>query len=406
MVQVIKLKTGIKYARGDTIMILIKNADVYTPEHIGISDVLIAGRKIAYVSKNISLPSGNFPEIEIMDASGLILTPGLVDHHVHIAGGGGEGGYATRTPRLSLTDLTLNGITTCIGLMGTDGTTRSMADLLACARALETEGITTYCWSGSYEYPTRTLTGNPRGDIILIDKIIGIGELAISDHRGSHPADHDLTWIASEARVGGLLSGKCGVLQLHLGDSRGGLDPIISLHQNSDIPFENILPTHVNRNSRLFQQSVEYVSMGGYIDITTGIVPDNDDVVHPVDAYKQLLDKGVDTSHITMSSDAGGSMPIFDNQGHLVRLEVGSTDTNLKIIRGCVENGIPLETALVPLTSSPARLLKLPSKGHVEKDLDADLLLLDKDLQIHSVYAMGRAMVRDYKAVIKGMFEK
>lgn len=386
-------------------MIIIKSGTVYEPSCLGEKNILVAGDKIVYISSEINIPDKNFPEIKVIDAEGLFVVPGIIDLHVHIAGGGGEGGYATRTPELMLTSFTLNGVTTCIGLLGTDGTTRSMQGLIAKARALEIEGINTYIWTGSYEFPTRIFTDNPRNDIILIDKVIGIGEIAISDHRSSHPSDYDLERLASEARVGGMLSGKCGVLHFHIGDEKKGLDPVFHLVQEKEIPCKNLLPTHVNRNKALFQQSIEYARIGGYIDITSGIKPEGDDAVHPVEAYKYILQLGIDPGNVTMSSDAGGSLPFFDDKGRLIKLGVGTPSTQLEMLKGCVESGIPLESALIPFTSSPASLLKLKGKGYIHEGYDADLLLLDKRFKPHTVISKGKVMVQDYKPVVFGTFE-
>lgn len=386
-------------------MILIKSGTVYEPSCLGEKNILIAGDRIEYISSKINLPDRNFPEVNIIDAKGLFVVPGIIDLHVHITGGGGEGGYATRTPELMLSSFTLNGVTTCIGLLGTDGTTRSMQGLIAKARALEIEGISTFIWTGSYEFPTRTLTDTPRNDIILIDKVIGIGELAISDHRSSHPSEYDLERLASEARVGGMLSGKCGILHFHIGDEKKGLEPVFHLVKDKEIPMENLLPTHVNRNKALFQQSVEYARTGGHIDITSGIKPEGDDAVHPVEAYKYILQLGIDPGNVTMSSDAGGSLPFFDDRGRLIKLGVGTPSTQLEMLKGCAENGIPLENALIPFTSAPASFLKLRGKGYIHEGYDADLLLLDRNYKLNTVISKGKVMVSNYKAVAFGTFE-
>lgn len=387
-------------------MILIKNIDIFSPKPLGKNDVLLCYDKIVYISKKIDIPNGNFPEIYIIDGNDFILTPGIIDLHVHIIGGGGEGGFTTRAPELTLTDLTLNGISTCVGLLGTDGTTRSMGNLLAKARALEEEGISTYCWTGCYEIPTRTITDSARGDIVLIDKILGVGEIAVSDHRGSHPSENDLIHLASEARVGGMLSGKCGVLHMHLGDGKKGLTPIFNIIEDSDIPYENLLPTHVNRNPLVYKQAVEYVKKGGFVDITTGIKPEGDSALYAFQVYKTMLDEGVSPYHITMSSDSGGSMPMFDDKGKLLSLKIGFPNTNMDTIKQCIENNISIEQALIPLTSSPAEFLKLKNKGKIREGFDADLLILDKKLNLHTVICKGKIMVENYKAVVKGSFSK
>jgi len=386
-------------------MLLIKNVTIYNPENLGRKDILICNENIIYINESINVPSINFPHIEVIDGSNLIAVPGLIDLHVHIIGGGGEAGFTSRAPELMLSKLTSCGVTTCVGLLGTDGTTRSMANLLAKARSLEIEGITTYVWTGSYQVPTRTITDSPRGDIILVDKIIGIGEIAISDHRASHPSEQDLVHLASEARLGGMLSGKCGILHVHVGDGKEGLNPLIKLINNSDIPYDNLLPTHINRNPLVFKQGKKYALNGGFIDITTGIKPEGDDAISPAVAFKEMLAQGVSPDHITMSSDAGGSLPIFDETGKLLKLDIGTPKTNMECIRDCVKIGIPLETAILPLTATPAKLLKLNNKGKIQEGYNADILLLDKNLEINTVISKGTIMMSDYKGKVYGRFE-
>jgi beta-aspartyl-dipeptidase (metallo-type) len=386
-------------------MILIKNIEVFSPNSIGKKNILICFDKIAYLSPEINIPNKNFPEIQILDGEGLTAIPGLIDLHVHIIGGGGEGGFTTRAPELTLTQLTLNGITTCVGLLGTDGTTRSMGNLIAKARSLEEEGLTTHCWTGCYELPTRTITDSARTDIVLVDKIIGVGEIAISDHRGSQPTDQQLIHLASEARVGGMISGKCGILHMHIGDGKKGLIPVEDILKNSDIPVDNLLPTHVNRNSLVYKQAIEYVKEGGFVDITTGIKPQGEGSFFAAEVYKTFLDEGVSPYNITMSSDSGGSEPIFDKNGRLLKISIGLPSTNMETIRMCIDKGLSMEESLIPLTSSPARFLKLKSKGQIVEGYDADIILLDKEQKVNTVICKGKVMVQNYKPIIYGTFE-
>lgn len=386
-------------------MILIKNIDTYTPDHIGKKDILTSFDKVAYISEKIDLPINNFPKTDIIDGSTLFAIPGIIDLHVHITGGGGEVGFTSRAPELMLTQFTTNGVTTCIGLLGTDGTTRSMGNLIAKARSLELEGLNTYVWTGSYEVPTRTITDTARGDIILVDKIIGIGEIAISDHRASHPSDEDLIHLAGEARLGGMLSGKCGILHVHVGDGKNGLQPLFNIRNNSEIPFSNILPTHINRNQEVFNQAIEYAKKGGFIDITTSIRPSGDNVVHPVLAFQELLRHNISPYQITMSSDSGGSSPTFDENGVLIKFAIGSPSSNIEILQDSIKAGIPMEIALIPFTSSPAKLLKLNGKGNISEGASSDIILLDKNLKIHSVICKGKLMVYNYKPIVFGTFE-
>ena len=61
----------------------------------------------------------------VLDAAGLIAAPGLVDLHVHVCGGGGESGPASRTPEAQLSELLNAGMTTVVGVLGTDSVSRS-----------------------------------------------------------------------------------------------------------------------------------------------------------------------------------------------------------------------------------------------------------------------------------------
>ena len=197
-------------------MKLIQGAAVYAPEYLGVQDVLIEGSRIRKIADKI--PVAEAYEVQVIDGNGMLLFPGFIDGHVHILGGGGEGGYHTRTPEIMLTDITSGGVTTVVGCLGTDGTTRTMASLLAKARGLEEEGITAYIYTGSYQVPVRTLTGSILDDLVLIDKVVGCGEIALSDHRSSQPTCEEFARIVGDTRVGGILSGKAGLVNIHMGD--------------------------------------------------------------------------------------------------------------------------------------------------------------------------------------------
>ncbi len=385
---------------------IIKNGIVLKPNYVGKKDILIAGNKIEAIEDSINL-SG--VEYEVIDAKGCYVIPGLIDSHVHICGGGGEGGYKTRTPEIMLTDITMAGVTTVVGVLGTDGTSRTMSNLLAKTYALNEEGITAFAYTGSYQIPVRTVTGNITDDLILIEKIIGIGEIAVSDHRSSVPTVEELTRIVSDVRIGGMLSGKAGIINLHLGDNKNPLYIIYDLLNNSSIPITQFLPTHMNRNEWIIKDAIEYGRRGGYVDLTTSTTPQfiEEGEVLCSKAVKMLLDNGVDLNHITISSDAQGSLPVFDEMGKLKELKVGKSSSIIESIRELYFNEkLELEKAIQVATSNPAEILKLKNKGYIDIGYDADMVLLNKgDLEIDTVIARGNIMVRDGNAVVKGTFE-
>ena len=386
---------------------LLKGATVLAPQNLGQQDLLVAGNKVIAIGKDLRLPDvGTGEEI---DLTGYVLTPGFVDSHVHLIGGGGEAGYHSRTPEVLLSRVTTNGITTVVGCLGTDGVTRHMESLLAKARGLEFEGISSYIYSGSYEIPTPTLTGSIRKDIIIIDKVIGAGEIALSDHRSSQPTLEDFQRLAAQARVGGILSNKAGVIDVHLGDGKTGLKYLIEIVKNTEIPATQFIPTHVNRNPQLFADSIEWAKQGGYMDITSGVNPASGATksVKPSAAVKIALEKGVPIENILMSSDGNGSMPLFDDNGKIQGLLVASLDSLWEETRDMVlQEGLKLEDVIQVITSNVAKALKLyPNKGCLEVFADADIVALDKELNIQHVWAKGQHMVKDGKAIVLGTFE-
>lgn len=391
-----------------TFFTLLKNAHVIAPEDLGVKDILVAGEKIAMIGEGLSLPA--VYDCEVVDCEGNYVVPGFIDSHVHLIGGGGEGGYATRTPEIQLTDITTSGVTTVLGLLGTDGVTRHVASLLAKARGLEDEGITAYIYSGSYEIPTPTITGSVRNDIILIDKVIGTGEIAMCDHRSSQSPKEAYQQITAEARVGGMLSGKAGVVNMHLGDGEDGLKMLYEITKNGEIPKTQIIPTHVNRNKRLFKEAVEWAKQGGIMDITSSVSPESGSShsVKSSEAVKQALEAGVNIENITMSSDGNGSMPIFDEAGNNIGVGVASQISILNEFRDMVQKeNIAITDAIKIITSNIAKFTKLyPRKGCLANNSDADILVLDKDLQLQHVWARGTHMVENGKPIVFGTFEK
>jgi beta-aspartyl-dipeptidase (metallo-type) len=389
-------------------LLLIRGGSVYAPERLGIKDILVAGQQIEAIAEPENLKLAGV-EIQTIEAKSKFITPGIIDSHVHILGGGGEGGPATRAPEIAIEDIVASGVTTLIGCLGTDGITRHMSSLLAKARALEIEGVTTFVFSGSYEIPVNTLTGSIRSDLVLIDKIIGAGEIAVSDHRSSQPRFEEIARLAAECRVGGMLGGKAGVLHLHLGDGKRGLEFLFRLLKETEIPANQVIPTHVNRNRRLLDEALEYVLAGGYADLTSGVGlgEESEADVSVETAVKLCLERNVPLRRITVSSDSNGSLPVFDRQGNLVGLTIATEKTLLDKFRSLVrKNILPLEQTAELFATNPARFYKLFGKGEIRPGMDADLLIFDKDLNLTDVVARGRPLMADKKLLAKGTFRQ
>ena len=385
-------------------MLHIRNAELYCPEYCGKKDILTGGNTILEISEKIKIPEGI--EAEVVDAEGLIIVPGIIDNHVHIAGAGGEGGPATRTPGLLLSEMFKGGVTTVVGCLGTDGFTRSVESVLMKAKAIRHEGASAWIWTGAYQVPSPTITGDIGRDIALIEEIIGVGELAVSDHRSSCPSTDELIRIAAHARVGGMLGKKAGIVNIHMGDARNPFSPIYEAVKKSMLKYNQFLPTHCNRNDYIFEDSKKY-GREGYIDITTSSWPFfTDEEIKPSTALKLLLEAGVPVTNITFSSDACGSLPGFDDLGRLIKLEMGLPSSNLRELADAIlVEKIPHETALKVLTSNVASILKLPGKGYIAKGMDADLLFLNQGLELVHLLVMGKWVVKDGTLLKKGAYE-
>jgi len=373
-------------------MILIKNAEVYAPQYLGRKDVLLSYDRILQIDDQIDC---TLPDVTVIDAAGKILTPGFIDQHVHVTGGGGECGLHSRTPELKFSHAVESGVTTLVGLMGTDGYTRSVESLVAKTKALNNEGITAYCLTGNYQFPSPTLTGSVAKDIVYLAEVIGC-KLAYSDHRSSHPTRQDLIALLSEVRTAGLVSGKPGMLVVHIGSFQEGIEPLLDIIRTTDIPVRHLRPTHLGRHPK---QAMELMNMGGYADFTAS---------DELPAMLKDMWNDVDRSFMTVSSDSNGSAPIW-NEDHTVPIGIGigKMTSLFQCIRDLVKLGIPLEEALPLITSNVAQALEIyPRKGLIAAGSDADLCLMNRDLELQTVIAKGQILMQDKEILVKGMFEE
>lgn len=379
-------------------MLLLKNANLYTPKFLGKCDVLVGGGKILAIGEGLSF---NIEGLEIYDLKGKILAPGLIDQHVHITGGGGEAGYHSRTPEITLSQIVKYGTTTLVGVLGTDGVTRSLENLYSKAKALEFEGISTFIHTGSYSSPCVTFTGDIAKDLILIDKVIGV-KIALTDNRGSYVSKEELIKILSKIRIGGMVSKKGGVLHMHMGGLSEKFDNVFKVIKDYEFPVHYFSPTHCARTKDLFNEALKFQKMGGNVDITSGgskFAP-----LHEVVAYG--LENGLNLERLTISSDGNGSVPKFNENGELVGYGCASCASNLEVLQALVRNKIlNIEDTLALMSKNVAKYLNLSQKGEIKVGNDADLCVFDEELNLYDVIAKGEFCVKDEKVVKKGFFE-
>lgn len=357
-------------------MILLKNANVFISGNFIENDILF-GEQIEDVGKNLDMKRAR-----TLDAKGMTVVPGFIDLHNHFDGAGGEGGPSMRTIPISADVLLRSGITTAVGLFGTDGYTRSVTDLLLHARKLK-DTVDTFVYTGSYQIPGPTMTGSVAKDIILVPEVVGV-KIALSDHRSSYPDRASLLKTVTEVRVSSILAGKPGIIMTHMGNGKLMFDPIYDITDNTDVPIKQFLPTHINRNAELLEASVEFAKRGGFLDITAG------ECRKTMESIKYLISKGVKLEHLTVSTDCNGSLPVFDSEGKLKSIEISPCNTLLKILVHAMreEKGM-VNNVLEAISENPANRLNV-KKGKIEKGYDADLLVFEKDLNMKYVISRGR----------------
>jgi beta-aspartyl-dipeptidase (metallo-type) len=378
-------------------MLLIKNANVYAPESLGIKDLLIANGRIQAIENNIEK---NKLFSQIWDAQEKIVTPGIIDQHVHIIGAGGKNGFHSMTPEIKMTDLISCGTTTVVGLLGTDGSSRSIKTLNAKTKSLINEGISAYMYTGYYGLDPIHLTESVKDDMMFIDNVIGC-KIALADIRSSYPTPLELVRLLKDIRVGGMLASKKGILHIHLGALTDKMDVLFDLVENFEFPIEHISPTHVGRTKDLFEQAIKFAKLGGMIDITTGASKYTD----PYKSVLYALEKGVDISKITFSSDGNAGLEKLDDKGKLIGFRKAPVDKNLEEVISLIKKGgVSIEDAFKIITKNPANNLGLTNKGIIKVGADADFCVFDSDLKLMDVLAHGVLMMENYDLKVNDSF--
>lgn len=377
---------------------LIKNASLYTPAFLGKKDILLGGQKILAIENELDLPASL---VKKWDAEGRIVTPGLIDQHVHIIGAGGKHGFSSMTPEIMLSDFIGCGTTTVVGLLGTDASARSIKTLYAKAKSLDVEGITAYMFTSYFGIDPVTITGSIQDDLIFIDKVLGC-KLAISDERSSYPTTLEILRHLRDVHVGGLISGKGGILHIHLGGLSTKMDILFQLVEEFEFPIRHISPTHVGRSKDLFDQALDFARLGGIIDITTGASK----YTEPWKMVLYALDQGVSIDQLSFSSDGHAGIVKKNGNGEPDGFSKAPIFHNLNQVRALVqEGGLGIADAFKLITTTPAKNLSLKQKGKIEVGADADLCFFDQDLNLQDVFAKGQRMMEQGKILVKGSFE-
>ena len=377
--------------------LLIKNGNVFTPQAVGKKDVLVCAGKIIQIADKIEAPAGC--PTEIIDASGMSVAPGIVDTHIHLLGAGGGGGPDTRSSVVHFSTMALAGVTTAVGTLGLDTMGFSPRELYIRARALEREGLSTYILTGSYAMPSVTITGTVPTDLVFIDKVIGL-KIAMREVVANSPTREQLQAALIEVMRAGRWSAKAGVIVAHQGDVPGSLSWVCDMMDELLIPKKHFIATHINRTPEIFEDAIACAKRGMILDLT-GNIP-KPEAIAASKALRMLIDAGAPLENITFSSDSGA---YHDDNGTDVVLPVDICIKELQLM--VQKEGISLSDALAPLTSNAARLYSLDAtKGSLDAGKDADVMLLDASLNVDTVIAKGKVLVKSGNAVVRGRLEE
>jgi beta-aspartyl-dipeptidase (metallo-type) len=365
---------------------LIEGGDVYAPEHLGRQDILLVDGKIGKIGdvdrgavESLGL------DVEFIDAAGCMVCPGFIDPHQHLLGGSGEEGFATQSPEIHLSEIVRAGVTTVVGTLGVDTTMKTMAGLLAKAKALREEGLSAFLWSGGYNVPAVSIMSSVREDMMFIDEVIGAGEIAISDERATEPSIRELAKLVVDTRMGGMLSKKAGVTHFHVGPGKRRMKCLTELIECDRFEIDPcwLYPTHVERSERLMLDAIALTKRGCHVDVDV----QEEDLAKWLSFY---VDNDGDLSKLTVSSDASQKGP----------------RTLFEQIRNCARgHRLPMPALLALVTRNTAEVLKLPHKGRLETGAHGDLLVLEKDgFDLVHLLAQGKRMITDGSIVVRERF--
>jgi beta-aspartyl-dipeptidase (metallo-type) len=389
---------------------LIRGGEVFAPELLGRREILCAGDRILAIGEDLQVAAAPLGHVEVIDAKGMFVVPGFIDQHLHFIGGGDFEGPLGRVPELHQSWITSGGVTTAIGIMGIDMEFKNLHGLLVKANELERSGLSTYIYTGSFALPSPYLTSSVRADITLIDKVIGV-KAAISENVYPNLDFNLLAELGAQVRFARNMTGKAAVIHCHIGRNPTRLKPLFDLLEATQLPIDQLAPTHLNRREPdTMAHAVEFAKLGGSIDFSCNMSRRSGSItgINPDEAVRIALDAGVPLAQITLSSDANVSMPVLMADDRIVSLH-NAPPTILHREFGHVlrTNSLSLEQGLPLITSNVARVLRLDHrKGSIKVRYDADIVFLDDELRVDTVIAGGRVLVRGRKVVVSGPFEQ
>ncbi|HSR11352.1 MAG TPA: amidohydrolase family protein, partial [Thermodesulfobacteriota bacterium] len=360
---------------------LIRNGHVYSPDDLGRKDILVCNHTIVCVEDRTQ---GSLPApVEVYDAAGKTVLPGIIDPHVHFIGGGGSWGVNSRVKDICIEQIIEAGVTTAVGCLGFDRISRTLEALLFKTRGLEEWGMTAFMMTGSYSLPSLTISGSVEKDLSLIDKVIGV-KLALGEPLANSPDVRDIRDLLTECLRGGHLGGKPGFLQIHMGiRGKDWKQPVMEALQEMKIPLSKVVFTHVNRSPDTLEEFTDYVRAGGAIDLTASYTPaERPGSLTVVESLRKLIAAGIPLDRVTMSSDSNATRMLPEKKIKYLPIQ-----TIFQVTSDLWQSGdMPRAEVARFVTENPARSLGLEgTKGRLEPGKDADLIIVTENFELDAV---------------------
>ncbi len=378
---------------------LIRGGRIFTPDEIGVQDILVINNRIVGLGRDISPRLGLDLETEIYDAKDKVICPGIIDSHLHLIGGGGAAGFISRVKEIPVEDIVRHGVTTVVGCLGLDHISKSAKTLLIKANALESAGISSYIFTGSWVFPPITVTGSVEEDLVFIDKVIGV-KLAVGEASSTHPDKRELRNLIGEIRRGSQLSGKAGILHVHLGPhSHEWIKLFQEILSEIKIPPSKVIFTHANRSQEMLHLTLEYTKQGGAIDLTASLNPaERPGSIRASEALKTMLGQGLSLDRVTLTSDGNASRVLPD--GTIIYVGIEPLLSEIKAL--VMEQKVSLTSALKLVTTNPAHLYQIDTaKGSLAPGKEADLMIMNDRFEIGDVMSKGNWLVRQGEVLVK-----
>jgi beta-aspartyl-dipeptidase (metallo-type) len=141
------------------------------------------------------------------------------------------------------------------------------------------------------------------------------------------------------------------------------------------------------------------------VDITAFPVAEEEDAWPADVALLKYLESGAPADRVTISSDGGGCLPVFNEQGEMLHMDIGRPASLIETLRTLLGNGVALEQVLPAFTSNVADILRLHDRGRIRAGDAADLIVLDDENAISDVMIAGIWHVQAGTQQVFGQFE-